>query len=435
MHLKKLLAAAAIAALAAGCTPSAEKKDVAAPGVEPTGAIEFWHPFTDREAKAVDDLINDYRAKYPKVTVTVKGEQDDGKMIQAIGAGQGPDVAMSYSTDIVGRFCASGAWVDLNQYLNRDKVDLNRYPQVVRSYTEYRGKRCAMPFLADAYGLYFNKTIFSEAGVAAPPKTLAELSDLAKKLTIRDKDGKIERAGFLPLFGFYENSPSHMGPMVGASWLKSDGTSNIGGDPKWQELIKWQKELVDWFGYDKLEEFRASLGDEWSAENAFQQGKVAMNIDGEWRLAFLKDQAPDVKYGVTSLPVNDASRAGAGYTTGNVIGVSKTSSNPEAAWSLIRFLTTETSSIVKLSNGIRNLPTTKDARESKDLVVDDNYKVFLDIHSNPNTSTTPPSAVGAAYQDEFSSFLQQYQSGEQTDLAGGIKKVDDQINNLIKLAG
>lgn len=435
MHLRKLVTAAALLALAAGCTPSAKNDPIAGTGVEPTGAIEFWHPFTDREAKAIEDLVADFRVKHPKVTVTVKGEQDDGKMIQAIGAGQGPDVALSYSTDVVGRFCASGAWVDLNQYVQRDKVDLNRYPQVVRSYTEFRNKRCAMPFLADAYGMYYNKTIFAEAGVTAAPKTLAELSDLAKKLTIRDKDGKITRAGFLPLFGFYENSPSHLGPMVGASWLKSDGTSNIGSDPKWQELVKWQKELVDWYGYAKLEEFRASLGDEWSAENAFQQGKVAMNIDGEWRIAFLKDQAPDLKYGVSSLPVNDISRAGAGYTTGNVIGVSKGSSNPEAAWALIRFMTTETSSIVKLCNTMRNLPSTTDARSSKDLVVDENYKIFLDIHANPNTSTTPPSAVGAAYQDEFSTFLQQYQSGEATDWAGGVKKVDDQINNLIKLAG
>lgn len=435
MRFRLVAASFIVATLAAGCTPSAKDNQIAQQAPEPTGSIEFWHPFTDREAKAVDELISDFRAKYPKVTVTVKGEQDDGKMIQAIGAGQGPDVAMSYSTDIVGRFCASGAWVDLNQYIQRDKVDLNRYPQVIRSYTEFRNKRCSMPFLADAYGLYYNKTIFAEAGVTAPPKTLTELADLAKKLTVKDKDGKLQRVGFLPLFGFYENSPSHMGPMVGASWLKPDGTSNIGSDPKWQELIKWQKELVDWFGYDKLEEFRAGLGDEWSAENAFQQGKVAMNIDGEWRLAFLADQAPDLKYGVTSLPVNDPSRAGAGYTTGNVIGVSKTSSNPEAAWALIRFLTTETSSIVKLSNSIRNLPSTKDAKESKDLKVDENYKVFLDIQANPNTSTTPPSAVGAAYQEEFSAFLQAYQSGEQKDLAAGLKKVDDQINNLVKLAG
>jgi multiple sugar transport system substrate-binding protein len=230
-------------------------------------------------------------------------------------------------------------------------------------------------------------------------------------------------------------SPSHLAPTTGATWLKPDGTSAIGTDPKWQELIKWQKELVDWYGYDKLEAFRAGLGDEWSADNAFHKGQVAMNIDGEWRLAFLRDQAKDVQFGVAPMPVNDASRYGAGYVSGSVIGVSRTTKNAEAAWALVRYLTTDTSAIVKLSNGIRNLPTTTDALTSKDLVVDNEFKVFLDIFAHPGTSTTPPSAVGPAYQDELSKFLQEYQSGAQKDLAGGLAGVDTQVNNLLKLAG
>lgn len=429
------LAATVVAALAAGCTPAAAPAPISSPGIEPSGTVEFWHFFTDREAKAIDGIVEDFKAKHPKVTVVVKGGQDDTKMLQAIGAGQGPDVGLSYSTDIVGKFCSSGAWTDLTPYLQRDKIDLNRYPSVVRSYTEFRGKRCAMPFLADVYGLYFNKTILSEAGVTEPPKTLAQLTELAKKLTVRKADGTIERAGFLPSFGFYENSPSHMGPMVGANWLNADGTSAIGSDPKWQELFKWQKELVDWYGYAQLEKFRASLGDEWSADNAFHKGKIAIALDGEWRMAFLRDQAKDVKFGVAPMPVSDESRYGGGYVTGNVIGVSRTAKNNEAAWALVRYLTSDSAAIVKLSNGIRNVPTTSDALASKDLVIDPEFKVFLDIFAHPATTTTPPSPIGAAYQEELSAFLQDYQSGKSKDLAAGLAKVDTQINNLLKLAG
>ena len=91
----------------------------------------------------------------------------------------------------------------------------------------------------------------------------------------------------------------------------------------------WQKDLVDWYGYDKLEKFRAGLGDEFSADNAFQKGQVAMIIDGECRIAFLKDQAPDLDFGTAPFPVADASdRYGAGYVTGNIIGISKTPRTP-----------------------------------------------------------------------------------------------------------
>lgn len=435
LRIVKVAAVAVVAVLAAACTPSQSQDPVGQPGAEASGDLELWHFFSDREEKALNEILDDFRAKHPKVKLVAKGGQDDGKTTQAIGAGSGPDVAISYSTDIVGSFCNTSAWNDLTPYVERDKIDMGKFPAVVKSYTEFRGKRCAMPFLADAYGLYYNKAIFSEAGVTAPPKTLTELSELAKKLTKRKPDGSLERVGFLPLFGFYENSPGHLAPLTGATWLKSDGTSNIGSDPKWQQLIKWQKELVDWYGHEQLEAFRAGLGDEWSAENAFHTGQVAMNIDGEWRLAFLRDQAKDVQFGVAPLPVDDAARYGSGYVGGSVIGVSRTSKNAEATWALVRYLTTDTGAIVKLSNGIRNLPTTTDALNSKDLVVDEQFKVFLDIFAHPATQTTPPSAVGPAYQDELSKFLQEYQSGAQTDLAGGLTGVDTQVNNLLKLAG
>ena len=356
-------------------------------------------------------------------------------MIQAIGAGTGPDVGLSYSTDIVGKFCSTGAWLDLKPYIDRDKIDLNQFPDTVRSYTEYRDKRCSMPFLADTYGFYFNKAHLTEAGLSAPPKSLTELTDMAKKLTKRAADGTIERAGFLPLWGFYEFSPSHFAPVAGAKWLKDDGTSAIGTDPAWVDVLNWQKDLVDWYGYDNLEKFRASLGDEWSADHAFHKGQVSMMIDGEYRIAFLRDQAPDVDFGTAPMPTFKADRYGAGYVTGNVIGVSKNAKNPEAAWALIRYLTTDTAPIVKLANGIKNVPTTKAALASPDLEVDPAFKTFLDIFAHPMTTTTPPSAVGPAYQETFSQFCQEWQSGSKTDLNAGLTDVDNQVNQLIKLAG
>ncbi|HZN17987.1 MAG TPA: ABC transporter substrate-binding protein [Micromonosporaceae bacterium] len=428
------LAAVALAA-ATACTPSSPDKPVAPSAVEPSGSVELWHFFTDREEKAIETVIADFKAKYPKVDVVVKGGQDDTKMLQAIGAGQGPDVGLSYSTDVAGQLCNSGAWIDLKPYVDRDKVDVGRYPETVRSYTQFKGKRCAMPFLADAYGLYYNKAFFGEAGVTAPPKTLSELSDLAKRLTKRKPDGTIERAGFLPLAGFYENSPSHMYPMVGARWLKDDNTSAVGSDPAWQELLRWQKELVDWFGYDKLEKFRASLGDEWSADNAFHKGQVAMMIDGEFRIAFLRDQAKDVQFGTAPVPVTRAERYGAGYVTGNILGVSKTAKNPEAAWALVRYLSTDTAAIVKLANLIKNIPTTTEALASPgDLANDAEFKVFIDIFNNPHSVHMPSTAIGPALEETMSDFMVKWQSGSAKDLEAGLRQVDENIDKQLKLA-
>src|SRR6185503_14692475 len=127
------------------------------------------------------------------------------------------------------------------------------------------------------------------------------------------------------------------------------------------------------------------LGDEFSADHAFHKGQVAMMIDGEWRVAFLRDQAKDLTFGTAPMPVADAqaSRYGAGYVTGNIIGVSKTAKNPEAAWALIKYLTTDTGAVAKLANSIKNVPTTTDAlAAATELQADPQFKVFLDIFNN-----------------------------------------------------
>ncbi|MBB4912611.1 ABC transporter substrate-binding protein [Actinophytocola algeriensis] len=429
------LAAAATLFLAA-CTPGTEASDDVAPsGQEAKGSIEFWHFFTDREAKAIDDAIAQFSDAHPDIDVRVTAGQDDAKMLQAISSGKGPDVGLSYSTDIVGKFCSSGAWRDLTPYIERDEIDLEQFPATVRSYTSYHDRRCAMPFLADVYGLYYNKTLLAQAGYTEPPKTMTELADMAKKLTKRAPDGTIEVAGYVPLLNFYEHTPQHIVPGWDAKWLTADEKSAIGTDPQWQAMLKWHKDLVDWYGYDNLQKFTAGLGDEWSADNAFHKGKLAMSVDGEYRVAFLTDQAPDVDFGTAPLPVADdqADRYGAGFVTGNVAGISANSKNPEASWALIEYLTTETGSIVGLSNAIKNVPTTSDALASPDLQVDEKFKVFLDIFEHPETSTTPPNASGPKYVEMAQEYVDGYLSGANKDLASGLADLDTRIDQALDL--
>lgn len=436
MSRRPLALAAAAALLLAACTPGSNASDDVAPaGQEAKGTIEFWHFFTDREAKAIDDAIAKFEDAHPDIDVKVTAGQDDAKMLQAISSGKGPDVGLSYSTDIVGKFCSSGAWRDLTPYIERDKVDLEQFPETVRSYTSYHDRRCAMPFLADVYGLYYNKTLLAQAGYSAPPKTMSELADMAKKLTKRAPDGTIEVAGFLPLLNFYEHTPQHIVPGWDAKWLTADEKSAIGTDPQWAAMLKWHKDLVDWYGYDNLQKFTAGLGDEWSADNAFHKGKLAMSVDGEYRVAFLQDQAPDVDFGTAPLPVADdqTDRYGAGFVTGNVAGISANSKNPEAAWALIEYLTTETGSVVGLSNAIKNVPTTSDALASPDLQADEKFKVFLDIFEHPETSTTPPNASGPKYVEMAQEFVNGYLSGANKDLTGGLKDLDTRIDQALDL--
>jgi multiple sugar transport system substrate-binding protein len=401
----------------------------------PAATLELWHGFaTDAEVKAFEQAIAGFNKKFPQITVkATKGVQDD-QITQAIRGGNAPDVAASFTTDNVAQWCKSGAFQDLTPVIAQDGVDLSVLPEVARSYTRFDGRQCTLPLLADAYGLYYNKALMKGA---APPKTLTELADLAKKLTVRDADGTIKVAGFIPSVQYYENSPSHLAPMTGATWYKDDGTSAIGTDPAWKRLLTWQKELVDWYGYDKLEKFRKSLGDEWGAKHPFFEGKVAMVLDGEWRTAMIADDAADLDYGTAPVPVADdrPDLYGGGFTAGTVIGVPKGAKHPQQAWELVKHLTTDTDSLVTLSNALRNVPTTKASMESPNLTKDANFKTFLDIFAHPKTSTVPASVNSVFNQEALATFVAKWEKGAVPDLDAGLKGVDKQIDAKLKLSG
>ncbi|MET0725707.1 MAG: extracellular solute-binding protein [Leifsonia sp.] len=420
----------------AGCSADTSGSDFAATAPsELKGTVSFWHFFSDREADVIQSVVDDFEKANPGVKVDVHAGQDDEKLRKAIATGSKVDLGLSYSTDIVGNFCSTGAFRDLGDVIERDDIDLDQFSDTVRSYTEFDGVRCSMPVLADVYGLYYNKALLAEAGYSAPPKTLSELQDMAMKLTTFNDDGSIKTLGYNPMMGWYENSAAHYGPSAGAQWLNVDGTSAIGSSGTWNDLMEWQKAFVAEIGYDKLNAFTSGLGQEFSADNAFENGTVAMNLDGEYRTAFIANDAPDLDYGTAPVPVLDGHEDlyGGGYITGNIAGISKGSKNPELAWALMKYLTTDTDAIVKLANGLKNAPTTTDALNSPDLEVDANFQTFLDIMANPKSDTTPPSPLGAGYQQTFQDFWNTYQNGSVDDLQAGLDDVDKQIDDQLAL--
>ncbi|NUR90792.1 MAG: ABC transporter substrate-binding protein [Nonomuraea sp.] len=431
------LLALSVAACTAGKEggPSLGSQPKASASQIPATEIELWHGFSaDSEVKAFTDAIAGFNKKYPQIKVKlVKGVQDE-QITQAVRGGNPPDVASSFTTDSVAVWCKSGVFQDLTPVIKADGIDLSIFPKVVTDYTQFEGKRCVMPLLTDAYGLYYNKGLMKGN---QPPKTLSELTKLAKELTVRNPDGSIKVAGFMPSGQYYENTAGHWSSMVGAKWTNPDGTSAIGSDPAWKTLLTWQKELIDWYGYANLEKFRKSLGEEFSASNPFEKGKVAMAIDGEWRVAMLANEAPKLEYGTAPMPVADdkPDLYGSGYTAGTIIGVPKGSKHPEAAWALVKYLTTDTDALVTLSNAIRNVPTTTASLQSPDLKKDEHFQTFLDIFANPNTSTIPAHINSAFNQEALQGFITSWEKGSAKDLDAGLAGVDKTINDKLKLAG
>jgi multiple sugar transport system substrate-binding protein len=419
------------ASVIAGCGGSSESSSGSAD-------LTFWTGFTDRELGVMKDVIADFEKTHPDIHVKVVGGISDDKIVAAIRGGNAPDVAHSFDAGAyTGAYCSNGAWIDLADYMNQDGLSDDVFPEVPRQYSQFEGTRCALPMLADVYGLYYNKDLFAKAGLDGPPQTVSQLMDYAKKLTERNPDGSLKVVGLDPFDGFYENIAAHWAPQWGVDWVDESGKSNLAAQPGWADMLRWQKELIDWYGYDNLVRWQASAGDEFSAQHAFERGKLAMNLDGEWRVAFIGAEHPELNFGTAPLPVDDAQPDlyGSGYTSGSIIGIPKTSGHKDEAWQLLKYLATDTGALVKMTNGIRNVPTTTAALESPDVKPDEAFNIFLDIFGNPNTRTTPITLVGSANQDLVDAFVTKYQAGKVDDLEGGLADLDQQIDAQLEAAG
>jgi len=419
-----------------GASAQGAPRSAATAGSHTPVTISFWNGFTARELGLINKAVAGFHKQYPWITVKTTGALTADKLTAAIRGGNAPDAASLFETDTLGAFCSSGAFQDLTPYIKRDHLNMNLFPKTIRDYTAYQNKRCAMPLLADTYGLYYNKALFAKAGLKSPPRTVDQLAAYAKKLTQRNKDGSLKVVGFNPLDGWYENAPAHTGPMWGGQWMKGN-TSNIAGDPGWAAWLRWQKKLIDWYGYNNLVKWQAGTGDEFSASNAFEVGKVAMNLDGEYRVAFVDAEHPDLKYGTAPLPTSRPSLYGSGFVIGTIMAIPKGSHHPNEAWLLEKYLATNTKALTGLSLGLKNVPSTLPSLKVPAVRKDPHFRVFLDIFANPKSSTQPVLKIGSQNQTLFATFVGKWQAGhvKPQDLHAGLANVDKQINDALKQSG
>jgi multiple sugar transport system substrate-binding protein len=423
-----LLVLCALGVAAVGATAATAKKSA------PT-KLTVWVGWSARELSVFKKVAAEYDKAHPDVTVDVVGSINDDKIVAAIRAGNAPDVASSFNSYDVGIYCGTGGWIDLSSKLKSAGIPLSSFPAATNYYTQFGGKKCALPLLADDYGLYYNKDLFKAAGISGPPKTIAQLTTYAKKLTKFNSDGSIKVLGFDPFIGFYENTPERWVTAWGANWLDSSNHSILAKQPGWSNWMKWLKSYVNWVGYNKLVKFQAGLGDEFSASNAFEVGKLAMNYDGEWRVAFIQAEHPKLNYGTAPMPVANPKLYGSGYINGTIIGIPKNGKHEAEAWDLVKYLTTNTHALAELSNGLRNVPSTSASLTSKELTPDAHFATFLRIFGNKYSSTSPITAAGVSYTNAVQNFATKWQAGKVSNLGSGLAKLDSQLDAMVKQAG
>lgn len=219
--------------------------------------------------------------------------------------------------------------------------------------------------------LYYNKDMFREAGLdpERPPETWDELVDYADRLTVRDAGGEPTRAGIsLRTSGFKVGIAEKWLTFLysaGGRGFAEDGTEAYFDTEAGRAALGLYHEILFERRIDSVE----LEGD----QQGFGQGRAAMFIREPFVMGWLRDNYPDLDFGVAPIPARDTSVSAAGTY---LFAVSADSPNPDPAWRFAEFLRgdegytryTEAAGVLPVTQSVASLPFYAD---------DPNMQVFL----------------------------------------------------------
>lgn len=239
-----------------------------------------------------------------------------------------PDVLFLWPTP---RYAADGVLENLDPYIQQSNYDLNDYWPALLESAKYNNSVYGLPRDISVEVLYYNKTLFDEAGIAYPTKdwTWDDLRSAAEKLTVIEANGRVQRYGLAMEGGKYQE---WIGQNKGSILddMRNPSKCTLADEPSAQ-AITFFSDLMN----TNLAMRSANLNQAGGDAAVFQSGQAAMIIQNASRVPTFNQAG--LSYDVAPVPIPQdgqraASAGGAAWT------MSAASDNKEAAWAFIEWL-------------------------------------------------------------------------------------------------
>lgn len=348
---RSLLAAsgAAFAAAATGCG-GGNKADVKGAtneiGDDPKkikGTITYAYWDINQEAM-LTDVMKAFNKKYPnvKVQLNMVPFKDYFTKLRAQASSKAlPDVFWMNGPNFRS-YAENGQLASLKALVDDGLIDPNKYPSALVDMYTVDGELFATCKDVDCVGIWYNKKLFDQAGVAYPDETwtLDTYKEKALELTDKLPDGVWGCAEVFSRTASYYHSIA-----INGGWVISDDKKKSGyDDPKTIEGVKFWRDLIE-IGACPDQEFLA----ENSCYGMFEGGQVAMQWSGNWRVGALIGSSVKNDCAVAYLPGGD-DRKTAVHGLGHVI--SANTKNLAASQALVTFLAGEEAAKISAESGI-----------------------------------------------------------------------------------
>jgi multiple sugar transport system substrate-binding protein len=309
-------------------------------------ALTFFFAANPEEAAARLRVIDAFQRRHPDIKVrTLKSGPDPVQHMSIYCAGgKCPDVLMAWEFTYAG-FADRGVLLDLNTMLAQDKafaaeLKAESVASLYDTFT-FGGGQYAFPEQWSGSFLFYNKKLFTDAGVQPPPGrweqpwTFGEFLDTATALTKRDRSGRVSQWGFVNtwvpsysagLFGMNNGVPWST-PRMNPTHLNFDNDAFIEGVQFYADLASKHKVAPT-----------AAETQSMSTPDLFSSGQAAMALGGHWRYQTF-DRADGLDFDVTVLPTGPRGRAAKSGIGTTGLAIAASSRRKQQAWEFVKFAT------------------------------------------------------------------------------------------------
>jgi multiple sugar transport system substrate-binding protein len=386
-------------------------------GSTSAGAVTINFPYLwgGPEAQALEGVISDFNHSQSGIVVKGVSSPDFQKQLAEMSGANGFDLSDNFGST-VGSWASKGILEPLDGYMKADNFDAGDFVPTALQSNQYQGKTYALPIAVHTLLLMYNKKLFSEAGIAEPPATMADLQADIARLTKVDASGNITQLGM--------RSPDYitLAYAFGGKWYDSQGKPTPEDPGNLAALHFWVDNVVKKYGAAKIKKFEAGYGEYASAQNPFYTGKVAMTLDGEWQPVFVKQYAPNLDWGVANIPypVGRTDLAGATQLTSSMFFIPKNAPHKQQAWTFLKYLTGP-DAMTKFTRALGNLPARTSILGSPLYNDLPQFSVWLNSLKSPNLQIFASLPSTAQYQKDLSDEFQLVANLQDTPEAGMAK--------------
>jgi len=334
------------------------QRETAADEADVTLRFTYWG--SPAEAGTIVSAIEGFEEAHPNIDV-----QDQNipfgdyvtKLTAMLAGGDEPDVAFMPPAQAY-PWAREGELYNIAELL-ADDPDMDREDFLSSIWYDWApGKSLGTNSAVEAFGIFYNKSIFEETGVDRPPTTAnnawswEQFVDVAKQLTL-DREGRnandpdfdpesIQQYGVE--FGTWWGPWFAIVQANGGDYISEDGTEFTLADPEAVEAIQLLADLIHEHHVAPSPVQRDNLP---GSAIALQTERVAMTINGQWILPDLVDA--DFDFGIGVLP-----RLARGSTTlvlGSPTVIFQSTDHPEEAWMLYKWLANPETAIDLIAGG------------------------------------------------------------------------------------